>query len=163
MAWVTCLKCGGRWERIFDGPNDPEMNGLIYVKEETRKPLNNPSAGYSEGAKVDDPAKKVIAKKSLVVTHHPPEPVGSAASSTASASQYSISTPRDPSPSKRRNPEIVAIEATQELDQKVLFNFQQGCAQGHSPAETITEMIRNAKDIQTIEAVQRLTRTLSST
>ena len=135
------------------------MNGLIFVREEVPEILENPNAGYSEKAKVDDPTKKVIAKKSLVVTHLPPEPAGAA----ASASQYSISTPRDPSPSKRRNPEIVAIEATAELDQKVLFNFQQGCALGHSPAETITEMIRDAKDMQTIEAVQRLTRTLSST
>ena len=126
----------------------------MYVNEAPPTLKEDPkSSGYSIQAQVPDPTKTVLKVKTLTV-----EPFLS----------YSIETPRDDDNpadrvSKRRNSEVVTLEATHEMDQKALFTFQQGCALGHTPAETIAQMIKDAKDTETVQAVHRLTRTLSST
>ena len=147
VGWTTCLKCGGRWERIFEDPKwmTPQV---VTVQVKTMEIPNNQVP--SEAGQSSDPKKEDSKIKSLV-------PVS--AEMTPSASQSSIMTPRDQA--KRRNPEVVASEATQELDQTVLALFQQGCASGHPPAEVITQMLRDARDTEAVDAVRRLTKTLS--
>ena len=72
-------------------------------------------------------------------------------------------TPRDPVNPKRRNPEVTKQETAKEFDKLVLNQFRESCSQGHTPAEAIALMIRDAKETEMVEAIHRLTQTLSDT